>query len=192
MDLITGGITGILNAGRSIYTAVAGDKGAEQAAIHGETMATMGQYASEFRKIENRTWFDAFVDGMNRLVRPTIAFGVIGLFAHAFADPISFTEAMTGVTIIPTEMWYVLGAIIGFYFGARELQKSRDKKSAVQRIEAVKQVVSAQKEIRSMRQQPKWRAAEISDRDYEAEMADTSKPLSNAAIMKWNQLKGDK
>jgi len=73
-------------------------------------------------------FFGRFVDGLNRLPRPAIAFSTLGLFAFAMVSPEAFAVRITGLALIPEPMWYLLGGIIGFYFGARELHKQRQVK----------------------------------------------------------------
>jgi len=41
--------------------------------------AALNQFSMEFRQA-NRSGFDRLIDGINRLPRPMMAFGVIGLF----------------------------------------------------------------------------------------------------------------
>lgn len=72
--------------------------------------------------------FGGLVDGLNRLPRPLMAFGTLGLFVFAMADPVSFSTRITALALIPEPMWYLLGGIVGFYFGARELHKRRQVK----------------------------------------------------------------
>lgn len=74
--------------------------------------------------------FGRVVDGLNRLPRPALAFSTIGLFAFAMVDPAAFTTRITALALIPEPMWYLMGGIVGFYFGARELHKSRQVKVA--------------------------------------------------------------
>lgn len=89
-------------------------------------------------------WFGSLVDALNRLPRPMMAFGVIFLFWNAMQDPISFTIRMQGMQTIPQELWWLIGAVVSFYFGARELKKSREARPVhqvirnIQAIEALK------------------------------------------------------
>ncbi|MDW4550894.1 holin family protein [Defluviimonas sp. D31] len=69
--------------------------------------------------------FNRAVDGLNRLPRPLLAFGTIGLFAFAMIAPAAFAVRISALALVPEPMWWLLGAIVGFYFGARELEKSR-------------------------------------------------------------------
>ncbi|RMD50063.1 MAG: hypothetical protein D6832_00420, partial [Alphaproteobacteria bacterium] len=70
-------------------------------------------------------WWDRLVDGLNRLPRPLMALGTLGLFAHAMIDPAGFAERMRGLATVPEPLWWLLGAVVGFYFGARELHYRR-------------------------------------------------------------------
>jgi hypothetical protein len=56
--------------------------------------AALTQFASEFRP--PRSGFDRFVDGLNRLPRPAMAFGVLGLFIAAMWIPFGLPVAWRG------------------------------------------------------------------------------------------------
>ena len=85
------------------------------------------QFASEFGG-PSRGSFDDFVNGLNRLPRPTLALGTVGLFIFAMIDPYAFSSRMDGLNTVPEQLWWLLGAIVSFYFGARELHYSRTGK----------------------------------------------------------------
>lgn len=87
--------------------------------------AALGQFGAEFRPA--RGWFDILIDGLNRLPRPLLAFGTIGLFIYAMVEPMGFARRMTGLALVPEPLWWLLGAVVGFYFGARELAHSRGR-----------------------------------------------------------------
>ncbi|MFC2967172.1 holin family protein [Acidimangrovimonas pyrenivorans] len=74
--------------------------------------------------------FDRFVNGLNRLPRPLLAFGTLGLFVDAMVDPAGFATRMTGLAAVPQPLWWLLGAIVSFYFGAREAHYFRLDRSA--------------------------------------------------------------
>lgn len=76
-------------------------------------------------------WFDRWVNGLNRLPRPLLAFGTLGLFAYAMVDPASFGERMVGLNMVPEPLWWLLGAVVGFYFGAREAYYFRHRQIPV-------------------------------------------------------------
>ena len=85
--------------------------------------AAMDQMRAEFAGGAGR--FDRVVDALNRLPRPCLAFGTLGLFVYAMTDPLGFAARMEGLAVVPQPLWWLLGAIVGFYFGARELHYRR-------------------------------------------------------------------
>ncbi|MFN3642205.1 MAG: holin family protein [Gemmobacter sp.] len=91
---------------------------AEAAAAAAQAQAALAQHAAEFGHAGSR--FDRLVDGLNRLPRPALALGTLGLFVHAMADPAGFAVRMQGLAYVPEPLWWLLGAIVAFYFGARE------------------------------------------------------------------------
>jgi hypothetical protein len=88
-------------------------------AAHDAYIAALGEYGAEFQSVGDGL-FDRFVNGLNRLPRPLLALGTLGLFVYAMIDPDSFTRRMVGLNYVPDPLWWLLAAIVGFYFGARE------------------------------------------------------------------------
>ncbi|MEM8775240.1 MAG: holin family protein [Pseudomonadota bacterium] len=86
--------------------------------------AALEQLAAEYQ-IERKGWFDRFIDGLNRVPRPALALGTLGLFIAAMVDPIWFSQRMQGLALVPEPLWWLLGAIVSFYFGARHQVKSQ-------------------------------------------------------------------
>lgn len=91
---------------------------AQQAALaaHGAEFASAGE-----------GWFDRAINGLNRLPRPLLAFGTLGLFCYAMVDPPGFGLRMVGLNQVPEPLWWLLGAIVSFYFGAREAYYFRNR-----------------------------------------------------------------
>jgi len=87
-------------------------------------MQAMREYGEEFA-IPRQGWFDRFMDGVNRLPRPALALGTLGLFVAAMIDPLWFSQRMQGIALVPEPMWWLLGVIVSFYFGARHQVKSQ-------------------------------------------------------------------
>jgi hypothetical protein len=75
--------------------------------------------------------FDRIVNGLNRLPRPLLAFGTLGLFTYAMVDPVAFARRMVGLNAVPEPLWWLLGAIVAFYFGARETHYFRNRAVAM-------------------------------------------------------------
>ena len=91
---------------------------------HEAQQAALDQLGAEF-ELERRGLFDRFVDGLNRLPRPMLALGTLALFIFAMAEPVAFAARMEGLAYVPEPLWWLLGAIVGFYFGAREMHYLR-------------------------------------------------------------------
>ncbi|SCY60268.1 holin family protein [Paracoccus tibetensis] len=86
----------------------------------------IAQHGQEFL-IQRPGWFDGFVNGLNRLPRPLLALGTMGLFIYAMVEPAGFGVRMVGLQQVPEPLWWLLGAIVGFYFGAREAHYLRNR-----------------------------------------------------------------
>ena len=84
------------------------------------------QMGQEFQ-ITRPGFFDCFINGLNRLPRPLLAIGTMGLFVYAMVEPIGFGVRMEGLQQVPEPLWWLLGAIVGFYFGAREAHHFRHR-----------------------------------------------------------------
>lgn len=188
LDLFAGGVG---NAAQGIARGVAtftGDKVQRESNVHDEQMSAMGQMASEFQYRGDRTWFDSLIDGINRLPRPVIAFGVIGLFAWCIVDPSEFTVAMLALGVMPEWLAIVIGQVILLYMGGRMMNDWKIGKAAT--ADQVRQVLSLQNEVRAVKNAGKA-AAPIPDDQFDSEMRNTAKPLSNAAIAEWNKRKAE-
>jgi hypothetical protein len=91
---------------------------------HEAFTATVAQHGTEFAHSQGFL-FDRLINGLNRLPRPMLALGTLGLFIYAMVDPIGFSARMEGLAYVPDPLWWLLGAIVSFYFGARELHYRR-------------------------------------------------------------------
>ena len=87
-------------------------------------LAVLRQFQHEFAQ-PNRSPFDRVIDGVNRLPRPGMALGTLALFVAAMVDPIWFAARMQGIALVPDPLWWLLGAIVSFYFGARHQLKGQ-------------------------------------------------------------------
>ena len=77
--------------------------------------ASLAQFAAEFAQ-PKLGLFDRFIDGLNRLPRPMLALGTLGLFISAMVDPVWFSQRMQGIALVPEPLWWLMGAIVSFYF----------------------------------------------------------------------------
>ncbi|TCP42120.1 holin family protein [Rhodovulum marinum] len=129
MGLIQG-LAGILfGSGRNVVAEAAevfrvNSDAADRRAAEIQT-AALQQFAQEFAH-PNRCVFDRVIDGMNRLPRPLLALGTVFLAASAMVDPVWFASRMQGVALVPEPLWWLLGAIISFYFGSRYQAKGQE------------------------------------------------------------------
>jgi hypothetical protein len=111
----------------------------------------LGQMAAEFRQ-QGRGPFDRFIDGLNRVPRPAMALGTLGLFVAAMVDPVWFGERMAGLALVPEPLWWLLGAIVSFYFGARYQVKGQEfQRSVATTLARVPQVMDSVARLRSLR-----------------------------------------
>lgn len=92
--------------------------------------AALNQFAAEF-VIPRRGWFDRFMDGLNRVPRPALALGTLGLFISAMVNPVWFASRMAGIALVPEPLWWLLGAIVSFYFGARHQAKGQEFQQSI-------------------------------------------------------------
>ncbi|SIN86839.1 holin family protein [Vannielia litorea] len=129
MGLMEGVLTAVFGGGRNrlaetveVFRENAEAGAARAAAYQG---AALDQFGREFM-IERRGWFDRFMDGLNRLPRPALALGTLFLFVTALVDPIWFAARMQGIALVPEPLWWLMGAIVSFYFGARHQAKGQE------------------------------------------------------------------
>jgi hypothetical protein len=98
-------------------------------------IAALDEHGAEFQYLRPG-WFDRFVNGLNRLPRPMLALGTLSLFIFAMIDPARFAARMVGLGYVPEPLWWLLGAIVSFYFGAREAYYFRTNTAAPLRAPA--------------------------------------------------------
>jgi hypothetical protein len=131
-----GTVFGAGRAARQIGEAVGGvaevfvGNRAEREAAEAPTREdALAQFGVEFAATSDSR-FDGFVDGLNRLPRPLLALGTLGLFGYAMAEPGGFSTRMQSLGLVPEPLWWLLGAVVSFYFGARELHHQRIRTTA--------------------------------------------------------------
>ena len=65
------------------------------------------------------TAWDRVMDALNRLPRPLMALGTVALVAAALIAPDWFAARMETLSAMPEPMWWLIGAVISLFFGAR-------------------------------------------------------------------------
>ena len=112
--------------------------------------AALRQFGAEFS--QQRGLFDRIIDGLNRLPRPAMALGVLFLIGSAMVDPIWFASRMQGVALVPEPLWWLLGAIVSVYFGARHQVKAQEfQASLAETLARTPQVVRNIEALRALR-----------------------------------------
>ncbi|MEM6692636.1 MAG: 3TM-type holin [Planctomycetota bacterium] len=185
------GIGSILGQAGGLWGTVFGDKGKREEQRHqqvieglGLDQATLAQFAAEFTPQSNRTWWDSLVDGLNRLPRPIMALGVLSMFVLAPIDPVRFTTIAEAYSVIPPGFWALLSIIIGFYFGGRMQLKSQDFQVKGQQASAAALFAKSQRQLAEAVGRSK---EPLTERAYQAALANNEEPLSNRVIMEWNR-----
>ncbi|PVA11789.1 carboxylesterase [Pelagivirga sediminicola] len=108
-----------------------------------ERGAALSQFEKEFAAAR-ASGFDRFMDGVNRLPRPALALGTLGLFIAAMVDPVWFAARMQGIALVPEPLWWLLGVIVSFYFGARHQYKGQNfQRSIVQSAARAPQIAAS-------------------------------------------------
>ncbi len=172
MGLITGLMGYIFGDGRNVLVETAevfrvnAEKGAMRDAD--AKSQSLQQFAAEFAH-PRQGLFDRLVDALNRLPRPFLALGTIWLFVTAMRDPDGFTKGMAGLALVPEPLWWLMGAIVSFYFGARHQVKEQEFQHSV-----AQSLITAQ------------RVSDPAKHIYDARTA----AAPNAALMDWQASHG--
>lgn len=183
-----GGVRAVGEAVTGVAEVFVGNRAEREAAEHAAFAASLGQYGAEFAQARNG-WFDGFVNGLNRLPRPTLALGTLGLFVYAMAEPAGFSVRMQGLALVPEPLWWLLGAIVSFYFGARELHYRRCHHPGP--VVAARSPAPTPFAAPPAAEPPAPRPAQIAAAPVSAaETMRASDPNYNAAIEEWRRQRG--
>ncbi|MEO0864017.1 MAG: holin family protein [Pseudomonadota bacterium] len=158
------------------------EAGADRAsAVQRQAMREFGQ---EF-VVPRQGGFDRFMDGVNRLPRPALALGTLGLFVSAMVAPLWFAERMQGIALVPEPLWWLLGVIVSFYFGARHQVKAQQfQREIVSSMAHVPQVMANVKALREMRAN----SVGVADTGADARLTTAAvMPDANAALEEWRR-----
>ena len=99
--------------------------GAAVEGIAAENGAPLPEYQPTTPK--GRVGYDHIIDAMNRLPRPVMALLTLAIFLVAAVNPDGFEARMQTLAAVPEPMWWIIGAVITFFFGARETHYLRTK-----------------------------------------------------------------
>lgn len=138
-NVVFGGERNIVRDTVEVFRENAESSAARSAVVQGQAM---DQYGAEFSAPAKGS-FDRFMDGMNRLPRPALALGTLGLFVSAMVAPLWFAQRMQGIALVPEPLWWLLGVIVSFYFGARHQVKAQEfQRSIVDTVQHLPQVTA--------------------------------------------------
>lgn len=144
--------------------------------------AALAQFGAEFT-LARQSWFDRAVDAANRLPRPLMALGTLGLFVSAMINPIWFASRMQGIALVPEPLWWLLGAIVSFYFGARHQAKGQEFQVRVaQSMAQVPQVVD---NLRALQALDAGSGGAENVQKYSAQHLETPHDDDNPALAAW-------
>lgn len=140
-NFIFGGASELVKAGKDVYTAIEGDQAARDQQLSSEQIALFNAYAAEFVARQQRTPWDSFVDGINRLIRPCLAIGALSTLGFAVVDPVLYAETMRALALTPEWIGIIIGGIFTFFFSGRIIEKlPRKWKIEPDLVEAAKQI----------------------------------------------------
>ncbi|WP_299552644.1 holin family protein [uncultured Tateyamaria sp.] len=155
---------------------------AGSARAHDVQIQAMREFGAEFA-VPRQGVFDRVMDAINRLPRPALALGTLGLFVSAMVEPLWFAERMQGIALVPEPLWWLLGVIVSFYFGARHQVKAQQfQREIVQTMAHVPQVMENVSALRKMRHDGIGAAA--TDGDATLTFASLAQG-DNAALEEW-------
>lgn len=186
IDTILGAVFGsgrnVLRETAEVFRENAEERGLRDMALK---QAALSQFGAEFT-LERKGWFNRLVDGANRLPRPLMAMGTLALFASAMVDPVWFASRMQGIALVPEPLWWLLGAIVSFYFGARHQAKGQEFQIRVaQTMAHVPQVVD---NLAALEKLASGSAAGQAERQAMALPDDIDAPdFDNAALGAWRR-----
>jgi hypothetical protein len=168
MTLLFGGGKNAVRETAEVFT-----KNAEAQAVRDAALsdAALQQFAKEFARA-NSGGFDRFMNAINRVPRPAMALGTLILFAAAMIDPIWFAERMQGIALVPEPLWWLLGAVVSFYFGARHQTKGQEfQRSMAASMARAGQVVDNLAALRALEEGGEAEEVEVADNPALTELA---------------------
>lgn len=151
---------------------------------HDLDSAALAQLGAEFQA-QDKGWFNSFMDGVNRLPRPLMVMGIFGVLVWTPYDPIGSAQVFTAWSLIPVEFWYIILAIVTFYFGGRHQAKAIDLQKSMAnvatRVPAVLETIEALEDLRHD-------SPGVADTGTDTEMqAHALSSSENAAVDDWRK-----
>jgi Holin of 3TMs, for gene-transfer release len=122
----------------------------EHMALSAQDLASLQQFTAEFHPRPQRTWWDSFMDGLNRLPRPLMTLGILGFFVLAPLDPLRFMQIASAYEMMPDGFWALLGIVVAFYFGGRMQVKQQDMAVRKGVLTAARELMELKRELGEM------------------------------------------
>lgn len=144
-------------------------------------MASLQQFSAEFYERQNRTWWDSFIDGLNRLPRPLITISILSFFILAPLEPTKFLEIAKAYELMPAGYWALLSIIVGFYFGGRMQIKAQDLTVRKDAVQTARDLILMKKEFRKLKYQDESTESKI----FDAATLSGQKKIKNKVIAAW-------
>ncbi|ATG43535.1 hypothetical protein PhaeoP18_01642 [Phaeobacter piscinae] len=198
MGLIADVLRGLFGRERNVVaeTLEVFRENAEAGAVRDHTgrADALAQFAAEFARSQAGhgpvSRFDRWMDGVNRLPRPLLALSTLALLGSAMVDPLWFAARMQGLALVPEPLWWLLGVIVSFYFGARQQLKSqgfqREMAASLAQAPAVAANVSRINELRAS--EPAAPAmSDPSEADHRHGVNESNE-TENPALTEWMEL----
>ncbi len=183
LAFLFGGRRNVVRETAEIFRENAEARAERAAAAQGQAMT---QFGAEFQ-LPRKGGFDRFVDGLNRLPRPALALGTLGLLVAAMVDPVWFASRMQGIALVPEPLWWLLGVIVSFYFGARHQAKIQDLQREITATMArAPAVMDNLKALQKMRGDSPGAADPGADAQLSMEVTGAD---HNAALEDWKRLR---
>ncbi len=188
MGMISGIFTTLFGSGRNLVveTTEAFRQNTEARGVRdaAHRASVVQQYAAEVATARPGL-FDRAIDGLNRLPRPLMAFGTLFLIGTAMIDPVWFASRMQGLALVPEPLWWLMGAIVSFYFGARMQSHGQAfRRSIAETMAQVPQVSDNLRRLEALRQPEIRRPAPARPLDAPIESANGE---PNAALEDWRR-----
>lgn len=185
---VTAWLGGLLKGGKELAEVFTENKEQRGERRHEEVMAdferdqsAIRQFSAEFHQRQNRTRWDAFVDGLNRLPRPLVAIAVLSLFVLAPVNPERFLLIAKSYEMMPPGYWALLSVVISFYFGGRMQLKAQDMAVKKDAVKAAKELVEMRRAFRELPDQ----LEDSSSRIYENALESGVNVPENKVVKEW-------
>ena len=69
--------------------------------------------------------FRSFLDSLNHLPGPIVVITTTVMIGFAMISPDAFAARMNGLNQVPEPLWWLMGGLVSFYFGTREIRQAR-------------------------------------------------------------------